>query len=73
MPRLVLEELVNLGDVGVIELRDNLGLAAESGESVGVAGDRGRQRLDGDVAFEPGIPGTVDLPHAPAPRGPTIS
>jgi len=51
----------------VIERRDGSGLTLEA------LGKRRGDDLDRHLAPEAGVPGAVDLTHAAAPRGPTIS
>ena len=57
-------DIVDGEDVRMRERRHRLGLALESRHSVGVAGQRRRQDLDGHVATEAGIARAVDLAHA---------
>ena len=57
-------EAVNRSDVRVIELSQHLGLALEASEALRVVGHLGRQHLDGDAAFQPGVPRPVHLAHA---------
>ena len=49
----------------MVEGGEEMGLALEAGEALGVAGDLGRKRLDGDLAAELRVGGAVDLPHPP--------
>jgi hypothetical protein len=62
--RIAALEAVHLGDVGVIELGENLRLALESREAVGVVGDRGWEHFDRDVATKTGIAGPINFAHA---------
>ncbi len=57
-------EAVDLGDVGMIERRQRLGLALESRQPLRVAGKRRRQRLQRDVAAQLGVARPMDLAHA---------
>ena len=52
-------------DVWVIEPGDGLRLALEPRETLRISGCFGGQDLQGDIAFEPGVAGAVDLAHAP--------
>ena len=54
-------------DVGVVQSRRGLGLAAEALDEAGVARELGQQDLDGDRAVEDGVDAAVDLRH---PAGP---
>ena len=45
-------EPVNGGNVGVIERREDFRFALEPGQPVGVGRERGRQKLDGDLALQ---------------------
>jgi hypothetical protein len=38
-------------------------LALETGQSIRIAREGGRQDLDGDIPRQAGVPGTVDLTH----------
>jgi hypothetical protein len=51
----VLVEAVDGGDVGVVDLRQQLGFAVETGEAVGLGGDLGKEDLDGDLSVEGGV------------------
>src|SRR5262249_40446975 len=53
-------------DVGVIERGQQLGLALEAGELLGVARQLGRQRLDRHLAIELAVVGEVHDAHAAA-------
>ncbi len=59
-----LVQLVDAGDVRVVERRQHLGLALEPGEALGVGGERLGQHLDRHLAVEPGVGGPVHLAHA---------
>ena len=54
-------DAVNGGNVWVIEGGQDLGLAVEASETVGVRGEGVRQQLDGDVTAEPGVGSAPDL------------
>ena len=49
----------------MVEGGEQLGLALEAGEALGVGGEDSRKGLDGDGAVEAGVAGAVDLAHAP--------
>jgi hypothetical protein len=51
-------------DVGMGKRRDGLRLSLKPGAAVRVAGERGRQHLDGDVSIEACVPRAVDFAHA---------
>src|SRR5262249_4802793 len=59
---LVLIDVVNGADVGMIERRGSFGFAPEALQSLAVSGQR--QELEGDKAAELGVLGLVDHPHA---------
>ena len=66
----VVAEVVDREDVRMRKRRDRLRLSLEPGERLRVAGDRGGQNLDRDVAVELRVPSPVDLAHpARAERG----
>jgi hypothetical protein len=62
-------EPVDGGDVGVVEGGEEVGLALEAGEALGVLHDLGGQHLDGHFAVEVGVGGPIDLAHPPGPEG----
>ena len=63
-------EPVDGGDVRVIERREQLRLAAEAGEAIGIPGEHLGQELESDVAREPRVPRPPHLAHpAGADRG----
>lgn len=62
-------EAVDAGDVGVVQRGENLGLARESGDALGVGRERLRQHLERDVAVERGVAGAIHLAHAALPEG----
>jgi hypothetical protein len=55
---------VNRGNVGVLELGEDLGLALEARQPVGISGEFRRQDLEGDLSPELAVSGAVNLPHA---------
>jgi len=57
-------EAVDVSDVRVVEGGEQLRLALEAGEAVGVLRQLGRQQLDRHVAAELRIGRTVDLAHS---------
>jgi hypothetical protein len=57
-------EPVDVPDVWVIELGEDLRLAAEAPQAIGIGGERVGQDLQRDVAVELGVLRPVDLPHA---------
>ena len=57
-------EAVDLGDVRVVQLREELRLAFESCQPFFVFRERRRQHLDRHLALEPGVRGAPDLAHA---------
>ena len=57
-------EGVELGDVRVVERGEDLRLALEAGEAVGVGGEGRGQQLQGDVAVEARVGRAVDLAHS---------
>ena len=62
--RALLPDIVQRTDIGVIQLRDDPGLALESLTKLRVVCERGLQDLDGNRAIEAGVTGPVDLSHA---------
>ena len=63
-------EAVDRGDVGVLELGEDLRLALEAREAVGVRGERLGEDLDRDLALQLRVGRAVDDPHpALAERG----
>ena len=65
---LVLAEVVDRDDVGVVERGGGQGLLAEAGAEVRIATVLGAEDLDRDVAIELGVVGAVDAGHAPLPE-----
>ena len=69
MPLLV-ADVVQRADVGVVELGDGAGLALEAGAELRAGRQVGGQHLDRHVAAQAGVVGAVDLAHpARADRG----
>jgi hypothetical protein len=62
-------QTVDGGDVRVVERGEEVRLALETGEALGVLSDLGREDLDGHVTVKVGVGGAVDLAHAPGPDG----
>ena len=63
-------ERVDRGDVGVVERGEQVGLALEASEPLGISRHLGRQHLDRHVAIQVGVGGAIHLAHAPrAERG----
>ena len=63
-------DVVDGQDVGVVQGRGRARFLLEALAAFGMAGHRGRQNLDRDVAAEPGIGRAIDLSHpAGADRG----
>jgi hypothetical protein len=50
-----------VGDVRVIQRRQRLGFALETGDTFRISGEGRRQDFDGDVAIQLGIASLVDL------------
>ena len=61
-----LADVVDLDDVGVLELGDGLGLGQEAGGGDGVGVGAGQDHLQGAGAVQADLPGLVDDPHAAA-------
>ena len=57
-------DVVQHADVGVVEPRDGDGLALEALAEALVFGQPGRNHLDGDHAVEAGVAAAIDLAHA---------
>ncbi len=60
----VLADVVDGGDVGVVPDPGSLRLLLEAAQAVGVGGEGGGEDLDGDVAAEAWVLRAVDLSHA---------
>ena len=64
--------VVDLRDVRMIERGKNAGLAFEARETFRIERERLGKHLDGDVAVELGIAGSIDFAIPPAPIALTI-
>jgi hypothetical protein len=64
----VLVDMVDLDDVGVVELGDGLGLGQEAGGGFAAGVGACQDHLEGDGAVEPDLAGLVDHAHAAAPQ-----
>src|SRR6185295_7946967 len=62
----LLADVVQWTDVGVIELRDRAGLAIEAFAKLRVARELGREDLDRHGAIQACVAGFVDLSHPPS-------
>jgi hypothetical protein len=62
-------EVATYFEVRVIQCREDLCLALESGKSVWIEGERFRQDLQRDVAIQFGIAGAIDLAHPTSADG----
>ena len=62
----LLADVVNGADVGMIQGGCGLGFALETGEGLRVAGNFLGQKLEGDKTMKPGVFGFVDHAHAAA-------
>ena len=56
-------EAVNSRDVGMIQRGEDFRFALETREPIGISGERRRQNLDRNLAFQLGIGGPIHLPH----------
>ncbi len=65
----VLADVEDGRDVGVVEGAGGLRLQLETAQAVGVGGEGGGEDLDRDVAVQARVPGAVDLPHAAGADG----
>ena len=65
---IALLEVVNGGDVGMIQRRECTGLAFESGEAVGILRQRGGQDLQRHVAPEPRVARPIHFAHPAGPE-----
>ena len=54
-------EAVNGGDVGVIERREEVRLAREPRQAIGIARERVREDLQRDVAMQPRVVRPIDF------------
>src|SRR5262249_48074500 len=66
----VLADLVDRDDLGVVEVGHRLGLVAESPDLLGAGPGPRPDHLDGDQAVEAELAGLVDDPHAAVAEDP---
>ena len=66
---LILFESVDAGDVRMVQRCQELRLAGEAGDVLGIAGQRFGQRLDGDRAAKLGVAGAIHHSHAARAQG----
>jgi len=59
----MLSDVVDGGDVGMIERARRLGFLLEAPQTIRIRREGGEQHLDRDVALQPLIPRPVHLPH----------
>jgi hypothetical protein len=52
-----------MGDVRMIQRGENFSLALEPGEAIGIVNEQVGQNLQGDIAIQLRIAGSVDLTH----------
>ena len=57
---------VNASNVGVIELRECLGLAFEACQAIGILGQMHRQRLNCNFTIQPRVTAEIDHTHSSA-------
>src|SRR5262249_49081342 len=57
-------DVVNRGNVGVIECGQQVRLAFEARDAFSIGGEEARKNLDGDVAPKPRVVGAIDLAHS---------
>jgi len=62
-------EAVDVSDAGVVQGSEDLRLALEAGQAVGVGGEGLGQELESHVAAELRVGGAVNLPHAACAQG----
>ena len=62
-------EPVDVRDVRMVERRQRLRFAGEPRDTIGIAGQRVGQHLDGHLAIEPGVARAVHLAHAAGAKG----
>jgi hypothetical protein len=65
----LVSDVVEDADVGMVQRRNGLGLTLEAQAQVGVLGEMLGQHLDGHGAVEAGVPRPVHLAHPPGPQG----
>ena len=68
IPRGVVDQVMHLADVGVVQLGQSQGLPPEALRGSGVLLVARAQPLDGHAPLQHGIPGPIDLAHAPVPK-----
>ena len=68
VPPVVLADVEQGADVGVVEGRQQLRLALEAREALGIGDERRGQDLDRDVAIELGVARTIHLAHSACPE-----
>ena len=56
-------EAVDAGDVRMVQRREHFGFALKASKPIVVSRERGRQNLNGDLAFELRVRRAVDLAH----------
>src|SRR5262249_30014768 len=61
--------VVQRADVGMVQVRDDAGLALKALAPLGVGGEFRRQHLNGHRPVQTRVPGAVDLPHASRTEG----
>ena len=61
-------DVVDGQNIGVVQAAGGARFQCEAALLVGIHGAVSMQNLDGHVALQPGIPGAVDLSHAPGPQ-----
>ena len=61
---LVLPDIVDGANVGMVESGRGLSFATETGQSLGIAGEFGGEKLEGDEAMQARVFGLVDDAHA---------
>ena len=65
----LLANVVEMADIGMIEGRDGAGFAFETFASFGFFGKMRGKNFDGDFAVEAGVEGAVDFAHAAGTEG----
>ena len=65
---ILLADIVDGADVGVVECGGSLGFALKAGEGLGIAGNLFGEKFEGDEAAEAGVFGFVDNTHATASK-----
>ncbi len=64
----LLADLVDLHDVGMLQAGHRLGLGLEAGQGVGAGVVGGEHHFEGDHTAQAGVAGLVDDAHAAAPQ-----